>query len=384
MSARVAAVLFFSLGVGACGTRSELYPPTSGAANAGGNQGAGGAANASGGGDAAAISCTSFLDCPLVASPCLEATCEAGVCGTHALALGTPLGSAAQNPCHARVCDGAGNVILALDPTNVPRSGNPCFAIVCGANGAPSQVPVVAGTACTSGGGVLCDGLGGCVQCLTAANCAPGQACLQHACVSPSCANKVRDGDETDVDCGGSCPGCPLGLRCETRRDCASTTCDPATRRCVPDPCHDGVRGGDETDVDCGGSCPRCADGRRCKVDFDCASDDCDPAQLKCLPVTCIDQVKDGLESDVDCGGGVCPPCVPGKRCLVDGDCSVGCDLATNLCSGNVCNDHRRNGLETDVDCGGGVCNGCVVGKNCNNSADCLPGHVCNGAHVCQ
>jgi hypothetical protein len=386
MRVRAAVVLFFALCPAACGTRSELYPAAgapSGGANAGSPAGGDGAAGASGGEDAAVIPCTVASDCPAGATACLEATCEAGACGTRALARGTRVGGAAPRMCHAIVCDGAGNVVTALDPSNVPIT-DPCIAVVCAPDGSPGLLSVAAGTTCGPAGAWSCDGLGACVQCLTTAMCAAGQACVQHACVSPSCTNKTRDGDESDVDCGGSCPGCAVGQRCSSRRDCASTTCDPGTRRCVPDPCHDGVRGGDETDVDCGGSCPRCADGHRCKVDFDCASDDCDPAQLACLPVTCIDQRQDAKETDVDCGGGVCPPCVPGKGCLVDADCSVGCDLVTHLCSGNVCADHRRNALETDVDCGGGVCSGCLPGKMCNTNGDCTPGHLCNGAKVCQ
>jgi hypothetical protein len=329
------------------------------------------------------ISCTVPDDCNFVAS-CREATCVAGVCGTRALARGTVVARTIRIPCHVRACDGAGNEVTALDPTNVPQLADPCQAAACAPDGSSSVVPLAAGTPCGALGAWACDGLGACVQCLTALMCGAGEECVHHSCLAPSCTNQLQDGDESDVDCGGSCAPCAIGRSCSSRRDCASTTCDPGTRRCILDPCHDGVRGGDETDVDCGGSCPRCADGRRCKVDFDCASDACDPAQLACLPVTCIDQKQDAKETDVDCGGGVCPPCVPGKGCVVDSDCSVGCDLATHLCSGNVCADKRRNGLETDVDCGGGVCNGCLVGKMCNTSGDCLPGHVCNGSKVCQ
>ena len=42
------------------------------------------------------------------------------------------------------------------------------------------------------------------------------------------------------------------------------------------DPCADGVTNGDETDMDCGGStCIGCADGKACMVDGDCASGTC-------------------------------------------------------------------------------------------------------------
>jgi alpha-tubulin suppressor-like RCC1 family protein len=39
--------------------------------------------------------------------------------------------------------------------------------------------------------------------------------------------------------------------------------------------CADGVRNGSETDVDCGGSCPKCGPGRACSQDSDCENDVC-------------------------------------------------------------------------------------------------------------
>jgi hypothetical protein len=44
--------------------------------------------------------------------------------------------------------------------------------------------------------------------------------------VSP-CANGVQDGDETDVDCGGSCGMCANGLGCRNFTDCQSAVCAP-------------------------------------------------------------------------------------------------------------------------------------------------------------
>lgn len=41
----------------------------------------------------------------------------------------------------------------------------------------------------------------------------------------PSCSNGRLDGDETDLDCGGSCAGCPDGARCLSPIDCASAVC---------------------------------------------------------------------------------------------------------------------------------------------------------------
>lgn len=51
-------------------------------------------------------------------------------------------------------------------------------------------------------------------------NIAPGTAPLEP--LTPSCSNGVKDNDETDIDCGGSCPPCPEGKNCTQDSDCAS------------------------------------------------------------------------------------------------------------------------------------------------------------------
>lgn len=49
---------------------------------------------------------------------------------------------------------------------------------------------------------------------------------------SPSCRNHTLDADETDVDCGGSCPKrCGLYQACNDNNDCASRNCDD-TKMC--------------------------------------------------------------------------------------------------------------------------------------------------------
>jgi hypothetical protein len=42
------------------------------------------------------------------------------------------------------------------------------------------------------------------------------------------CTNGVRDGDESDVDCGGSCPRCAAGKSCVANTDCQSGSCRAA------------------------------------------------------------------------------------------------------------------------------------------------------------
>lgn len=88
-----------------------------------------------------------------------------------------------------------------------------------------------------------------------------------------SCLDGVRDGDETDVDCGGSrCPSCSDGLMCGGDRDCKSTHCQSGA--CVS--CQDSTKNQDETDIDCGGTvCPGCPLGSACRKTTDCLSKGC-------------------------------------------------------------------------------------------------------------
>jgi len=55
-------------------------------------------------------------------------------------------------------------------------------------------------------------------------------------CAVPSCEDAVQNGDETDVDCGGSCEGCePAGI-CDDDSDCVSANCyvGECMEACVP------------------------------------------------------------------------------------------------------------------------------------------------------
>ncbi len=73
-----------------------------------------------------------------------------------------------------------------------------------------------------------------------------------------SCSNKIKDGTESDIDCGGSCPGCATGKKCGGPSDCLSKVCT-LFGVCGAARCDDGLMNGDETAVDCGGSlCAPC------------------------------------------------------------------------------------------------------------------------------
>ena len=55
--------------------------------------------------------------------------------------------------------------------------------------------------------------------------------------------------------------------------DCQSGVCLAGV--CQPATCTDGLKNGPESDVDCGGSCPLCAAGKACTGSWECASGIC-------------------------------------------------------------------------------------------------------------
>ena len=202
-------------------------------------------------------------------------------------------------------------------------------------------------------------------------------------CSIAGCTDGTQNQDETDVDCGGVvCPGCPDGGLCNGDSDCANGFCLSVAPpfTCLTPTCSDGYLNQDETDVDCGGAtCAACSDGNMCVVASDCVSGVCSGGI--CQPATCSDTVQNQDETDVDCGGTTCAACSDGGGCLVGSDCVSGV-CSAGICQAPTCSDAVQNQDETDVDCGGATCAGCPDGDSCNIASDCLSG-VCTGG-VCQ
>jgi FG-GAP-like repeat len=103
-------------------------------------------------------------------------------------------------------------------------------------------------------------------------------ACLAlSGCVfylNPQCDDLIRNGNETDIDCGAGCKSCDIGDRCNANTDCYDSFCDDG--RCTPFPCDNGRKDGQETDVDCGGpECRKCSGGRVCQAGTDCFTGNC-------------------------------------------------------------------------------------------------------------
>jgi hypothetical protein len=188
----------------------------------------------------------------------------------------------------------------------------------------------------------------------------------------PSAKNGIKDGDETDIDCGGAIAlACVGGKGCAKGGDCLSGACNQSV--CTGPSPTDGVKNGTETDTDCGGpNAPACGDGKRCTLPTDCVNSSC--AGKICQPASPNDKIKNGTETGVDCGGSN----IQLPRCTVGGGCAAGTDCDSLVCATQKCQapthaDGQQNGNETGKDCGGPDADSarCPVAQGCASDADC-------------
>ena len=139
---------------------------------------------------------------------------------------------------------------------------------------------------------------------------------------APTCRNGARDGDETDLDCGGSCPPCVAGLACIGAADCLSGFC--RNNECEAPTCNDEVMNGTETGVDCGGTCRlRCNIGEGCVINEDCPQRGHCSIGGFCVSDTCGNgefQADNGEECDGDAG---LEQCRDDAQCFCNAECKL-------------------------------------------------------------
>ncbi|APR81445.1 Hypothetical protein A7982_06794 [Minicystis rosea] len=192
------------------------------------------------------------------------------------------------------------------------------------------------------------------------------------------CQDKVKNGAETGIDCGGGdCPRCSDGNPCNGADDCTSNYCFQGT--CVTPKCNDDMQNFGEVDLNCGGPCLPCADGKKCQTNTDCKSGNCG-ASKTCEGPKCSDMMQNGTETDIDCGGTGCLPCENLKKCLKNEDCANDA-CVMGQCLFPSCTDNTKDGDETDKDCGGPCDTKCADGLGCDKPTDCASG-VCGFAAV--
>jgi hypothetical protein len=209
---------------------------------------------------------------------CVETACDDGLhngsetdvdCGGPdcAARCGTSQGCDSDSDCGVRVCDPTTKRCLLAD-------GEGCYAGNSLAPGNPDQCHAQ----CSSGIARIVPWQQGGVTYYNRA-----------ICEAPSCNDGKKNGTETDVDCGGSaCPRCAVGSACNNAGDCEcqNGVCLCISGQCAPSSCTDGYKTGDETDIDCGGSCGSCPLLHSCQQDNDCLLGACGAcgARMCCLP----------------------------------------------------------------------------------------------------
>jgi hypothetical protein len=323
----------------------------------------------------------------LVGSDCVSAVCTGGVCGAPTCSDGVTNGGESGVDC------GGMSACPRCADGQTCRAASDCVNGICGtdmrcATPAPTCSDGILNSTETDvdcGGANMLHMCPACAdgkRCLVGGDCVSG-VCTGGVCSSPTCADGVTNGGESGVDCGGmsGCPRCADGQTCRTGADCVNGTCgtDMRCASATTTACTDGVKDGNETDVDCGGSCAPCAFGGVCLIATDCVSGVCGPMR-RCLG-SCTDGVKDGHETDVDCGFTCNVGCGTGQGCVTNNDCAGNLCVGA-ICQATTCTDGLRSMGETDVDCGGAVCRACAAGQRCRTGSDCFNGQ-CGSQMTC-
>ena len=128
---------------------------------------------------------------------------------------------------------------------------------------------------------------------------------VQKKCLDPTHDDEIKNLDETDADCGGptaTVARCATGKMCVATNDCANVLCNAMTKVCDPPTKVDGLKNGTETDVDCGGAAPtnasKCVINRGCLVGADCVTGGCSLGLgQKCSPLSCATTEVAGINS---------------------------------------------------------------------------------------
>lgn len=193
---------------------------------------------------------------------------ETGIdCGgpTAPIRCATGQGCAVDTDCNNVLCDTAGTKLCKAPAHDDGLKNGDETGTDCGGPTAPTRCATGQGCAAnTDCNNVLCDVAG------------------TKLCKAPAYDDGLKNGDETGTDCGGpTAPSrCATGQGCAADADCNNVRCDAAgTKLCKAAAKDDGLKNGDETDVDCGGgaptNAPKCASGKVCKADTDCSTDGC-------------------------------------------------------------------------------------------------------------
>jgi len=187
-------------------------------------------------------------------------------CGSGHCVDGVCCNSTCTGQCQAcDIPDGSGNRGTCTQVSGTPRNGRPaCTGAGTTCGGTCSTSPTactyptsatLCSTSCKSTSTVtekFCNGAGACgtgvdrvcsnnysclgttcgSTCTMNNQCQTNYVCAQPNCIS-RCTDATKDGDESDIDCGGTvCGKCPMDKSCGTGADCISNSC--VSTMCTP------------------------------------------------------------------------------------------------------------------------------------------------------
>ena len=195
--------------------------------------------------------------------------------------------------CDSKVC--AGGVCTASSCTDTFQNGQETD-VDCGGPSCPACASCTDGLKNGAETGVDCGG-----SCKS--KCSNGAACL----IASDCTSNVCQNNMCVAPClpdWGSYGSCSVSTCGQTgtksRSDgCGNTeTLSCSTPACPT--CYDRIKNGPETDVDCGGSClAKCADGKMCGISSDCSSGVCTNNQCA---AACVPQWRNDGSCTASCG----------------------------------------------------------------------------------
>ncbi|MDB4943066.1 MAG: hypothetical protein JWP97_2600 [Labilithrix sp.] len=204
--------------------------------------------------------------------------------GAHAPACPDLGGCLVPQDCTSTVC--TGGVCQVPSPTDGVKNGDETGKD-CGGAKAPK---------CPEGQGCASDADCNALRC----------DLVNKKCLPATHDDGIKNLDETGVDCGGptaTVKRCATGESCVATTDCDNVLCNATGKKCDPPTPTDGLKNGSETDVDCGGTAPtnapKCVISKTCKANSDCSSNGCSANTGTCDLPSCASGETAGI---VTCG----------------------------------------------------------------------------------
>ena len=358
--------------------------------------------------------CKTIADCETSKNECVVTECVEGTCAYRALDQ-VNLGAQVVGDCRVSRCRN-GKAIIEPDDADVVTTATDCDEELC-VDGQPSNLPRASNEACSTNGGVKCNGSGTCVECLVDSDCAESKnPCMQAIC-------------ETQGHCAEHPKPEGTLLPLQTPSDCQVVVCDGTgsavfdnenndikndANDCTEDTCvmgvptytllAEGTLCGYGLSCDVAGHCAGCIDDDQCKTPQTCGGAG-KPNICGCTPISCDlkgcgiwpdgcggfvicdNGTQDGDEKGIDCGADQCARCAVGTPCGTANDCLSGF-CVDGVCCNEACTGTCRacsnaaKGLGKDGLCGP-IGSGVPSPDDCTDVGGCGTTGACNGAGKC-